>query len=355
MNYHISRDGQQLGEFTEQQIRTGLADGSFKGNDLAWTEGMPDWQPLSVLFATTSTMPPPIPVQRAAVQMAMPGTLAPSGGGLATASMVLGFFSILGSFLTGIPAIICGHMALSRMSRPGADPRGRGRAITGLIFGYFFTVAVFFIAVLAALAVPTFMKIQDRANMTKAFSNAKQVVTYMKMYAADNNGNYMDSAPSKPSSSNEAFRLLFKSGVADSEVIFGSPNSRIGRPDGNIGTSPEYSNAVEAGENHWAMTKGLTDSDPGAVPLVFENPSEATWPPKWNPSLSGTDKPGRTWSGGKVIVGFNDGSVTVLPLESAKGVSVPLKPHSDDRSPIFPTLPNRKLEVLDAEKVNLHR
>ena len=142
---------------------------------------------------------------------------------------------------------------------------------------------------------------------------------------------------------------MFKNGVADSEAIFGCPNSELGNPDGNIGTAPDCNEAVKPGENHWAMTKGLKDSDAGNIPLIYENPSEATWPPKWNPSLIGTDKPGRPWSAGKVIVGFNDGTVEALPLESTTGTSVGLRPRADG-TPIFPTLPGRKLEVLNAAR-----
>lgn len=97
------------------------------------------------------------------------------------------------------------------------------------------------------------------------------------------------------------------------------------------------------------MTKGLTDHGDESIPLVYESPADATWPPKWNPDYAGTDKPGRTLCGGKVIIGFNDGSVSALPLESAKGMNIGLRPHPDG-TPIFPTIPGRKLEVLDVAR-----
>lgn len=85
------------------------------------------------------------------------------------------------------------------------------------------------------------------------------------------------------------------------------------------------------------------------MPLIFENPSEATWPPKWNADLAMQPKPGRSWSKGRIIVGFHDGSVELLPLESDHGTSVGLKPRADG-TPIFPILPDRKLEVLNVAK-----
>ena len=63
--------------------------------------------------------------------------------------------------------------------------------------------------------------------------------------------------------------------------------------------------------------------------------------------LAGTGKPGRTWKGGKVIIGFNDGSVSVLALESAKGNHVGLKPKADGK-PVFPDL-DPKPTILQVE------
>lgn len=49
--YHIARNGQQLGVYAEQDIQSGLASGSILSTDLLWTEGMADWQPVGGRFA----------------------------------------------------------------------------------------------------------------------------------------------------------------------------------------------------------------------------------------------------------------------------------------------------------------
>jgi len=55
---------------------------------------------------------------------------------LAVWSLVLGIISILGcSFATGIPAVICGHIARSRIKGASAL-RGAGMALAGLITAY---------------------------------------------------------------------------------------------------------------------------------------------------------------------------------------------------------------------------
>jgi hypothetical protein len=82
---------------------------------------------------------------------------------------------------------------------------------------------------------------------------------------------------------------------------------------------------LEAGENHWCLTMGLTDSSDGAAPLILENAVATSWPPTWNCDLSGQPVDGRAWKGGKVIIGFNDGSVSTMPLESRTGDNIGLQ------------------------------
>lgn len=70
--------------------------------------------------------------------------------GTAIASLVLGILSVacFGIF-AGIPAVICGHVALSEL---GKNPRltGKGMAIAGLITGYvgiFVTIALIILVI----------------------------------------------------------------------------------------------------------------------------------------------------------------------------------------------------------------
>jgi hypothetical protein len=50
----------------------------------------------------------------------------------------------------GIPAIITGHMALSRIKKSGGTLQGHGKAVAGLVMGYVFTVLIGVIVVSAA-------------------------------------------------------------------------------------------------------------------------------------------------------------------------------------------------------------
>lgn len=57
MQYHIARNGQQAGTFSEDEVRARLRSNEFSPADLCWTEGMTDWQPLGVRFAHAAAQP----------------------------------------------------------------------------------------------------------------------------------------------------------------------------------------------------------------------------------------------------------------------------------------------------------
>jgi prepilin-type N-terminal cleavage/methylation domain-containing protein len=203
--------------------------------------------------------------------------------------------------------------------------RNRGFTLLELL------VVISIIASLTALAIPAIGKVQTAGHMATATSNAKNIVVALKTYAADHHGLYPDSdRAAAPETSNDAFRLLFKAGAIKDERIFGSSVSQY-RPDGDFGSAPDYEKALEAGENHWALTAGLSDATDGPVPVVFENPVSTSWPPMWNAKAAGTAVEGRSWSGGRIIVARNDGSCGSEALESADGDNVPLKPNGSGK------------------------
>jgi competence protein ComGC len=122
----------------------------------------------------TSNLPPPLPWQQ-------------RPDGLATASMVLGIVGLvtcLAPFLA-IPAIVCGMIALGRISASRGALGGRSRAITGLVTG---CIGLTFIPVLvlAAMLLPALNKAKEKAMMSNCFGNIKQIELACTMYAEDN-------------------------------------------------------------------------------------------------------------------------------------------------------------------------
>lgn len=56
--------------------------------------------------------------------------------GLAIASLAGGVLSLGLGFLTGIPAVICGHLGRARIRQSGGGLQGKGMALAGLVLGY---------------------------------------------------------------------------------------------------------------------------------------------------------------------------------------------------------------------------
>jgi len=161
MQWYYSKNGTQLGPVEENVLRAKLASGEVSTTDLVWREGLPDWLPAARVaeLASQSSFPSaalPIPSGPGGVVnspysppvyggSALPvGPLAPPTSGLAIASLVCGILGLITClFLPGIPAVICGHMALSQIDAPGARIGGRGMAIAGLVMGYISVVMTF--------------------------------------------------------------------------------------------------------------------------------------------------------------------------------------------------------------------
>ncbi|MFA7343659.1 MAG: GYF domain-containing protein [Terrimicrobiaceae bacterium] len=78
----VNRDRQSLGQFTEQEVSNGLDSGQFLPTDLAWQEGMENWQPISSFTglpppgaATPANRPTPPAPETASADFRQPGKI----------------------------------------------------------------------------------------------------------------------------------------------------------------------------------------------------------------------------------------------------------------------------------------
>jgi hypothetical protein len=204
MGIHLFVRGQQLGPFPPEEIRNRLARGELQLNDLAWTDGLADWVPLSSLpgFSPIPAPPPlnaPIPLQTRYVPpqfqyqpQPSPASRPTSTSGLAIASLVCGILSlVILPIISSLPAIICGHLARSQVKTSGGTIGGAGIALAGLIMGYlgFFCIGLI---VFAGIALPVFGEVQLKEKETHALANGKQIATGCKLYAVDHQGAFPD-------------------------------------------------------------------------------------------------------------------------------------------------------------------
>jgi hypothetical protein len=98
MQYLLARDGQQLGQFSEEEIRSGLFEGRYQPTDSAWTDGMEDWRPLGDIMGQGVTrVSKPRPIADAA-SIRPPATKAT---GIAIAALVLVGVGIISTLSVG--------------------------------------------------------------------------------------------------------------------------------------------------------------------------------------------------------------------------------------------------------------
>jgi hypothetical protein len=127
-SYYLSREGRQLGPFSEHELRAMLSSGQTSPHDLACVVGDTQWQPVHSLLGLT-TMP------GASGESAV-STIVPYKNPPALIGYYLGVFSLipcLGLFL-GIAAIILGVIGLKKAA--GApDSKGKMHAWTAIVLG----------------------------------------------------------------------------------------------------------------------------------------------------------------------------------------------------------------------------
>ena len=101
--------------------------------------------------------------------------------GKAVASLVCGIINIFPLFIV---AIILGHISLSEIKKSAGRLKGEGLAIAGLILGYLGIVAIPFILIVAAIAIPNLLRARMAANEAAAVASMREVLTAEVSYQA---------------------------------------------------------------------------------------------------------------------------------------------------------------------------
>jgi len=167
-DWFYGKDGTQHGPVSEQKIKHLLFSNEIEASTIVWHEGMTDWLPANQLPEFQSALPStpsdpsppavqptqvpptgstPAPTTPAQSPIYAPGQASQSPNytapiptsGLSIASLVCGILGILACYiwgLFGLPAVICGHMALKTIRTSATPIQGKGMAIAGLVCGY---------------------------------------------------------------------------------------------------------------------------------------------------------------------------------------------------------------------------
>ncbi len=175
----IGSDDKEYGPVSLEQLRQWIAQGRVNARTRVQTVGATEWKtaaefPELGLAAVAGASPSQFPV----IQSSEPQN------GLAITSFVLGLLSLvcLGA-LTGIPAVICGHIARGRVRRAPAQYGGAGFALAGLIMGYIGVVAT--LLILPAMLLPALARAKDRAQRISCANNMKQIGLAFRVWAID--------------------------------------------------------------------------------------------------------------------------------------------------------------------------
>ena len=103
---------------------------------------------------------------------------------IATASLILGILSFPLGLIGSIPAIICGHIATSRIRKNPDEYTGEGKALAGLILGYLNTVlaGIVTVGIVAAIAIPLMVANTDKAMESEAIAGIGSISVAARLY-----------------------------------------------------------------------------------------------------------------------------------------------------------------------------
>ena len=189
----LGADQKEYGPVSADQVRQWIAQRRANAQTKVQAQGTTDWKSLSEFpeFADALRGPVAPPAAPGVPPLATTGRLytEPSST-LAITSLVLGILSFFCSFITGVPAIITGHLARSQARKSPELYGGTGMALAGLILGYFSTFvlgAVFIIALASSssLTSSSFTTAKNRAQSITCVSNLKQIGLAARMYSND--------------------------------------------------------------------------------------------------------------------------------------------------------------------------
>jgi hypothetical protein len=179
MDWYYSKGGKQEGPVDTEELRAKIGSSEVAPVDLVWREGMAAWMPAGEISelasggesgpgssgtlgagpGVVSPVPetPEAPGSNLMTEQPMAGLpliiAPPPTSGLALASMICGIVAIPLCYVwavAGIPAVVCGHLALKAIRKSPEPVEGRGFAIAGLVMGW---LAIFFQIMLVILVI----------------------------------------------------------------------------------------------------------------------------------------------------------------------------------------------------------
>jgi hypothetical protein len=109
--------------------------------------------------------------------------------GLAITSLVLGILAVMlcgVGIVFAIPGLICGIMGMNRVKKSGGVEQGHGLALTGTIMSGVSLALLPVIGLLAAIAIPNFVKARNASASNACVSNLRALDSAKANWALEN-------------------------------------------------------------------------------------------------------------------------------------------------------------------------
>lgn len=189
----LGADQKEYGPVSVETLRQWIAERRANGQTMVCLDGTTDWKPLATFPEFSEALAGAFGAAPAPAGAGVTPQIAASAEGqkkgLAITSLVLGILSVATCliFITGIPAMITGFMALGRARRQPAEYGGRGLAIAGIALG---AAGILLTFVSLGLLLPALAKAKLRAQSIQCVNNLKQIGLAARMYANDHKGSF---------------------------------------------------------------------------------------------------------------------------------------------------------------------
>jgi type IV pilus assembly protein PilA len=111
-----------------------------------------------------------------------PGASAVTSG-KAIASLVCGLLFFVP--MAFIAAIVFGHLAISEIRKSAGRLKGEGLAMAGLVLGYIWVAGIPIFLIMAAIAIPNFLRVRMAANESSAVASVRIIETAEVTYSTN--------------------------------------------------------------------------------------------------------------------------------------------------------------------------
>ncbi len=171
-------------------------------------------------------------------------------------------------------------------------------------------VVISIIAIIAALAMPSFSKIMLKSKMSNQMSNGKNIWNAMADYATNPEDDAYPMLKDREDvgtlvgTSSEAFEILLEKGMVDDKKVFFNPKSAwCEKTTSNESTAKK----VQAKENDWCYVVGLRRTSDSRYPLLAN-----AFVPGTTYYVEDDGKQGGVWKGQNAVVIYAGGNGEVV-------------------------------------------